>query len=510
MTVTDALGCSISSINSVTEPLPISAIYTTDSVSCFGGSDGQIQVTTTGGTQPYILTITPGATTNNTGLFTGLTAGSYTVNIVDSNGCPLAVGPMEVHQPTQVLFTSVNTVDVTCFGDSTGEISVTAAGGTGNISFTLSPNIGTQSPSGNFTGLAAITYIVTATDDNNCSTTTSVTINQNPEIRITSFNFIEPTCHGDSNGSLSFTAIGGVGGLQYAFNGSAYNSDTSHTNLGAGTYPLSIQDALGCVLDTSLTLTEPDPVGIASYELTPTTCDDSEDGKIVLQASGGRPYYTYYRRPGISFNQSGIFYDLKKGVYNITIVDSSGCEYDTTFNVLANPNSLQTSITKTDLPCKGYGNEGTARVDVLGGVPPFTYLWSSTPASMEAEVRGLRFGYYFVEVLDGAGCKVTDTTYINPGDCCTEVFLPNAFSPNGDGRNDEFRVLSTAGIELRQFEIFNRWGQKVWQTYTYSDSWNGKFKGEDQAIGDFYYVFRYKCLTDRKEYIRKGNLTLIR
>jgi len=510
MTLTDSLGCSVSIVDSVTEPLPVTASFTTDSVSCFGGSDGQIQMSTAGGTQPYSLTITPGATTNNTGLFTGLIAGSYTVNILDGSGCPLTVDSIMVNQPAQILLTSVNTVDVTCFGDSTGEISVAAAGGTGNITFSLSPNMGTQSPSGNFTGLAAMTYIVTATDAKNCSATTSVTIDQNPKIQLVSFNYTEPICHGDSSGSLSFTAVGGVGTLTYSFDGSPFNTDTAYNNLPAGDYPLSIQDVLGCQVDTNLILTEPDPVGVGSVSITPTTCADSEDGIIEIQAIGGRPFYTYYKRPGISFNRTGRLPKLGVGYYTITIRDSSGCEYDTVFTITSNPNPIQTQITKTDLPCQGYGNEGRARVVVQGGVPPYAYLWSSTPAQNQAEAIGLRFGYYSVEVIDGDGCKVVDTTYINPGNCCIEIFLPNAFSPNGDGRNDEFRVIGTAGIKLRQFEIFNRWGQKVWETYNSTDSWNGIYKGEEQPVADYYYVFRYQCTSDGKEYIKKGNLTLIR
>ncbi len=508
--VTDSLGCNVSAVDSVLEPLPITATYVTDSVSCNGGSDGQVQVTVAGGVPPYTTTLLPPNVTNTTGLFTGLTAGTYSVNILDSNGCPLTISNIEIEQPVPIEYGPISTVDITCFGDSTGEIAISATGGVGNISFTISPNIGVQSPAGNFTGLIATTYVITATDANNCTLTTSVTINQNPEIRIISYNYAEPRCHGDRDARMSFTAIGGVGQLLYSFNGAPYNSDTSYVGLSAGAYTLRVQDRLGCVLDTALVVTEPDPVGVGSYAITPTSCDGSEDGKIVVTATGGRPFYTYYRRPGISFNRNGLFPELKPGVYRITIVDSSGCKYDTSFNVFGSPNPLQTQITKTDLPCKGYGNEGSARVDVSGGTPPYTYLWSSTPASIQPEVRKLRFGFYFVEVVDAEGCKIVDTTYINPGECCTELFLPNAFSPNGDGQNDEFRIIGTAGVQLIQFEIFNRWGQKVWQTYNYTDSWDGTLKGEAQPISDYYYVFRYRCTTDGKEYIKKGNVTLIR
>ncbi len=510
ITVTDTKGCSISAVGTIEEPQPLTAVFATDSVRCFGGNDGQVQVTASGGTQPYSYTLLPGAITNGSGVFVGLAANIYIVNITDSNGCTLSVNNILVEQPSQILFTNVTVDDVICYGDTTGKISVAANGGIGLITFDISPNVGSQATSGLFTGLFATNYIITATDAYNCTATTQVTVNQNPQIQVASLTITEPRCKGDTNGALSFTVIGGVGNLTYSFNGGPFNTDTVYSNLGVGTYTLNVLDSFGCSLDTSLVLTEPELVRVGSFELTPNTCPDIEDGKIVVVATGGRPYYTYYRRPGISFNRTGIFTDLKPGAYTITIIDSSGCAFDTTFNLLPNPNAMQTTIVKKDLPCTGYGDEGEASVIVNGGVPPYIYLWSTTPASTESKVTGLRFGYYFVEVLDALGCKITDTTYINPGDCCSEVFMPNAFSPNGDGNNDEFRVISTAGIDLLQFEIFNRWGQRIWQTSNYTEGWNGTFKGERQPIADYYYVFRYRCLTDGKEYIRKGNITLIR
>ncbi len=129
---------------------------------------------------------------------------------------------------------------------------------------------------------------------------------------------------------------------------------------------------------------------------------------------------------------------------------------------MGDPNNLlSTTITRKDLTCVGYGNEGEAEVIPTGGLPPYAYLWSSTPAQNTQKATGLGYGFLFVEVIDANGCKVVDTTYIQPGPCCQVLFLPNAFSPNNDGNNDTYGVSTAAGVELLQFEIFNRWGQRV-------------------------------------------------
>ena len=168
------------------------------------------------------------------------------------------------------------------------------------------------------------------------------------------------------------------------------------------------------------------------------------------------------------------------------------------------------SITKEDLGCHGRGNEGKAEAVVTGGTPPYTYLWNSTPAQTTSRATGLYQGFHTVDVVDANGCLERDTVIIEPGPCCQEVFLPNAFSPNNDGRNDEFRILSTAGIELQQFEVRNRWGVKIWESSNTRSSWDGTYGGEAVNIGTYYYVLRYKCLTDGQDYTMKGDVIIVR
>jgi hypothetical protein len=256
-------------------------------------------------------------------------------------------------------------------------------------------------------------------------------------------------------------------------------------------------------------VTEPDPVG-AIINLQGANCVDSEDGKAIIIGTGGRGGYKYYLTPGLHINKSGIFVGLPAGTYLLRVVDTSGCEYRTNITINPPANPLANIITKQDLACNGVGNEGTATANVAGGMPPYTYLWSTRPPQTTAQASTLYFGYYDVTVTDANGCEVKDTVYIEEGPCCDVAFIPNAFSPNGDQMNDEFRVLTTAGVELIQLEIYNRWGKRVWSTIDYRRGWDGTIDGKDAAIDTYYYILRYKCTRDNGTYTKKGDIILIR
>jgi gliding motility-associated-like protein len=194
----------------------------------------------------------------------------------------------------------------------------------------------------------------------------------------------------------------------------------------------------------------------------------------------------------------------------LTIKDSAGCHFDTVLSVNLIPNPFDIFITKKDLTCFGTGTEGWAEANPQGGIAPYTFIWSTSPPQFSARAENLYFGYYFVESTDGNGCVSKDSVYIEPGPCCEEVFVPNAFSPNGDGKNDVFKVATSAGIELIQFDIYDRWGNRVWSTNDFRSGWDGIYRGADQSMNVFYYIFRYKCLTDGEKYIKKGDILLLR
>jgi gliding motility-associated-like protein len=115
-----------------------------------------------------------------------------------------------------------------------------------------------------------------------------------------------------------------------------------------------------------------------------------------------------------------------------------------------------------------------------------------------------------VSVTDATGCELKDTLYINPGTCCENIFLPNAFSPNGDGNNDEWRMTTSTGLEIEQFAIFNRYGQKIWTTIDQRRGWDGTHWGKEAEPGTYFYILRYKCLSNGEKYTKKGDFILVK
>jgi gliding motility-associated-like protein len=120
-----------------------------------------------------------------------------------------------------------------------------------------------------------------------------------------------------------------------------------------------------------------------------------------------------------------------------------------------------------------------------------------------------------VNVINTFNCRSTDSVFVTAGRCC-KVYLPNAFSPNFDGQNDLFRILTVgkdkdkAGThKIQAFRILNRWGQTVFETADERKGWDGSFNGKPQDIGTYYYYVKYKC-QDGNDYEEKGELTLIR
>jgi gliding motility-associated-like protein len=90
------------------------------------------------------------------------------------------------------------------------------------------------------------------------------------------------------------------------------------------------------------------------------------------------------------------------------------------------------------------------------------------------------------------------------------VFIPNAFTPNGDGKNDIWRIVTATGIELKQLVVYDRWGNKVWSASDITQGWDGTYGGKLQDLNTFYYLFSYRCVNDGQDYLKKGDVILMR
>ena len=215
--------------------------------SCFGGNDGSIDLTVSGGTAPYTYTWSNGATTEDV---SGLSAGSYTVTVTDVNACSVTVSNIIVGEPSQ-LTANCSPTDVSCNGGSDGAVDLTAAGGT--PPYTYAWNNGSTMQ--DISGLAAGSYSVVVTDANGCTATCSATVNEPTPVAI-QINPSNVSCNGGNDGAINITVSGGTPAYSYLWNNGATTEDLM--NLSAGTYSVQVTDANGCTATTSsITINEP-------------------------------------------------------------------------------------------------------------------------------------------------------------------------------------------------------------------------------------------------------------
>ncbi len=230
---------------------------TVTNVSCSGPSTGQIIISASGGTSPYTYTLNPGNVQNTTGSFSGLSSGDYTVSVVDSKGCTTGSGTIAVAPASTLSLSTPTVTDVKCNGTSTGEISMTASGGTAPYTYTLSPG-NTQNNTGTFTGLPAGDYTVSVVDANGCSATSStIEVEQTPKLTIkTGGNKSVFAGFGSTCTTLSATAHGGTkGDYTYTWmpgnlSGQSVEVCQSETTI----YTVTVTDGNNCTASAEVTV----------------------------------------------------------------------------------------------------------------------------------------------------------------------------------------------------------------------------------------------------------------
>jgi len=309
VTVTDANGCTSTCESIVTEPPLLVADCTGENINCNGEPTGSATVTTTGGVLPYSFAWSNGATTAT---ITDLLAGTYSVTVTDANGCT-ATCETSITE-SELLVLECTGVDVLCNGELTGSATVVATGGTPPVSYSWSSG-GTMATESN---LAAGTYVVTVTDASGCEMTCSVVISEPPLLTATCTSE-DNLCNGESMGSATVTAGGGIAPYTYLW--SSGGTLEMESGLAAGTYTVTVTDANGCTATCESVISEPALLEV-SCTATDASCNGGSDGTVGASITGGTPFYSIMWSNG-SFSSSQI--NLPAGTYTITVTDGNGC-----------------------------------------------------------------------------------------------------------------------------------------------------------------------------------------
>ncbi len=386
VTVTDVNGCSLSETITITQPVaPLSTASTVTDISCFGGSDGSIQLTPAGGTAPYTYSWNTGSTSKD--IF-GLSDGSYQITITDANGCSIVENYVIAMPPA--LVSSGAQVNVLCNGDNTGGIDLTVSGGTGPYTFTWSNGANTE----DLTNIVAGNYNVTIADARGCSVNRSFTITQ-PLALTAVDNVIDVACFGDGDGSIDISVSGGIAPYTYSWSGGQTTQDLF--NLTGGNYTLTVTDANGCQIVNTYTVNEPTAALAVTGVVSNENCFGDNQGAVQLTVTGGSAPYTY------AWNQGATSKDvvgLGRGSYQVTVTDNNGCVVQESFTI-AGPAAVDAIAVVNDVTCNGL-NDGAIDLQATGGVGPYTYLWSDGITTEDRSA--LAPANYGVTITDANGC----------------------------------------------------------------------------------------------------------
>ena len=319
-------------------------------------------------------------------------------------------GSVNVQNGSVLTITQADLTHLDCNGDSDGAIDITVSGGASPYTFAWSNSEATE----DISGLIAGDYTVTITDAMSNTVTETYTITEPGAISFGS-TFTEPTCNGDSDGSIDITVGSGTPPYTFAWSNSETTEDLS--NIPAGDYTVTITDDNGCTIVETVTVTEPDELALNATVVN-AGCGSTCDGSVTLNVTGGTAPYTYDWSIDM-FDGSDAATGLCAGTINVRVTDANGCFIVMDFTI-NQASAISASATATDVSCGGAA-DGSIDLTVTGGTPPFAYAWDNGAGSNEDPSGLSGTTTYCVTVTDHGGCTAT---------ACATVNEPTAISTN--------------------------------------------------------------------------------
>lgn len=513
--------------------------------SCYGFFDGSISVATIGGEAPYTYQWGTGQAGSS---LLALAEGVYPLTITDSTGC-VKLDTVILTQPDP-LTTYVNYTGLPAICDNSGELAAIAEGGTPPYLYNWSNgNAGNTN-----TSIGPGDYLLTVTDTNGCQATAAYTVASGDTVLLVQQ---EEICSGESlswgggqfstdtiicqiftlpNGCDSTVCLslkvnplpqpsiavsGGfctdsvvvlsVAGPFQAYLWSSGETSPTIAVTAPGGASVAVTNSFGCTAEAAVSV----PAGVGfSYSASQPTCFGYNDGRIeVEQVSGGTPPW-FYSVDGANFFPEGLFENLGAGVYALAVEDADGCRKTVEVLLEAPPAIFVDAGADRAIQL----GEGTI-LDAVTNLASPTVSWQppdylDCPGCLSTGARPLESTRYEILVTDGNGCTEKDTVAILV-EHQTNLYVPNAFSPNGDGINDLLTVFSSASVaQILSFQVYDRWGGLVFGRAGTPPNdpgagWDGTSHGKTAPAG----VYAWKIealLVDGTTEILAGEVALVR
>ncbi len=535
--ITDANGCqpAFDTTFLLEDPVGITGSFTIDEVSCpdettadgIATFEAMLSDSTGAPVTGFDFYWSTGDTILNQSSSTvrNLTRGPISVTVTDGV-CP-QVFTDTIGSPEDFALTPT-VVDATCFGEETGSLSVDVSGGTPGYSFDW---VDRPEATSTLQNVAAGVYELVVTDSRGCLSDTTAFFVEEPDPLILSVDPVTTplvTCFGDADGVLSvFVSSSNNNPLAdnpYTWSANVSdNDDATATDLAPGDYSVTVTDVAGCTDSLQYTILEPARIGFTIEDVLPPLCFGETTNVLIDTAFGGQASditdYTF------TLNEDGFLFPADQpgqtfaGDVIITVYDSVGCSVQDTFNVQQPPEIV------IDLPETVVVELGDSLTQLNPLISPatdqYTYSWTPPIFLSSDSVRApfifpLNSTEYTLTATNQNGCDALADIFVEV-DANRNVYIPNSFSPNEDGRNDDFRVYACRGVTvINSVNIYNRWGGLVSQGENLQANcldgtilWDGKTGGKLVDLGVYVYVIQVTFL-DNFSLTYRGDISVVR
>ena len=511
--IKDANGCvskeSKDAINAAIPVLNVNVVASSPTVNCFGDNTGSIIANAQGGLGNYSYILTNSITgvsspAQSSGNFNNLVAGSYQIKVtsVDCN----AFGNIVITQPNSPLVFTPSQTNVTCNGAGNGKITIIASGGTGLVTFAISPNLNQFFTTNTFNNLLPGDYNMIIQDANGCFLPYKFTISEPANLSSALQGILtQELCVGDNSASFVINVAGGT--LPYSYSvdnqngpfttGTSTQTQFTITGQGGGTHFVYVRDFNGCITQ-KITVALDQAVSIGAVATPNLYCPDaSVFNDVTITVNQLVVGQVQYSLDGGAYQASNIFTNLTPGSHFVNVKHTNGC---TTPKI----NFVITVVAPLTLNL------------VQGGLNQIVAIASGGNGGFQYTLNGVSYGTtntfiidvtatYSVTVTDAKGCAQTKTIPM----VFVDIFIPNVFTPNGDGINDGWTPQNTINYKNLVYYIFDRYGRKI-VTRKEGEFWDGTYNGMELPSGDYWYVVKVdgEASGANREFV--GNVTLYR
>ncbi len=507
LTITSAAGCIVTRIKNV-DILPLPKLDATISPDYCGPdvNNGRITVRPpTGSAGPYSYDWGLKGVFNRDTVQKNLIFGDYRLSIKDANGC-IDTFKFNVPEGLSLVAGANPATPPTCNGDKDGKISISVSVGNQPILYDFGKGLQRDSVLAN---IPAGTYQAYVLDAGGCEGRFAIKVDEFPPM-LTGIDPIDISCRGFNDGTISALPSGGAGKFRYKWT----NGDTlgSIDSLGPGNYKVTVTDANGCSKTLSADILEPLDIQ-ANLVLTDVLCHGDSSGVISVTVSGGTPPFRY-SLDSLTFQTSQSLRNIKAGLHKVYLKDSRNCPYSLVALIKEPPPLLveagQDFTVNLGFTTRLQGAFFNGKSPVkLAWTPSATLSCKDCPSPVAKPYTNT---VYYLTATDATNCRALDSVLVQVN-VIRPVYVPNAFSPNGDGLNDVFTIYGGPAIQnIRSIRIFNRWGGKVYEAFNFPVNdlqygWDGMFQGKKLDPGVFVYFAEVEYI-DGVVILHEGDITL--